>query len=283
MIKLPLDKVIQDDVSRALFEDIGGGDLTSQLISGTLETKGLIINREKMILAGRAWVDRVFLTLNEKIEIEWFWDDGDFLEQNTTICSLSGPAREILTGERTALNFLQFFSGIATRTQHFKNKIKGARAELYDTRKTLPGLREGQKYSVRVGGGKNQRMGLFDQILIKENHLKAQGSIIDAVNLARKKYSNLFIQIEVESLSEFKLAISAIPDLILLDNFSIEDLSEAVAMRKKLKKTDIFLEASGGITNANISQIAQTGVERISLGTLTKDVKAIDLSLKLDL
>ena len=278
-----LEELIDSDVQRSLKEDLGTGDITSNLISQDVYAKGSIITREDMVLAGSPWVSKVFSSLNENTEVLWFWNDGDSLKKNTTICSINGQVKDILSAERTALNFLQLLSAIATRTRELKKKIGTAKSKIFDTRKTIPGLRGAQKYAVRVGGGENHRIGLFDQILFKENHLMIQGGIDSAIRIARINHPHLEIQVEVESVDECKIALKAKPNLILLDNFSITDLKKVIEIRDKWNQNDIHFEASGGITDVNIAEVASTGVERISIGTLTKDIKAIDLTLRLDL
>ena len=275
-------KTIQQDVARALAEDIGRGDVTAQLIPEAQQAQATIITREFMVIAGTAFVTETFRQLDDAIGIEWHVAEGDVVQSGTCLASLRGQARGLLTGERTALNFLQMLSGIATKTHQLALKLKGTRAGLFDTRKTIPGLRQAQKYAVSVGGGHNHRIGLFDQVLIKENHIAACGSLTQAIVAARTLHPTLRVQVEVETFDEFHEALAAEPDIIMLDNFEVPQLIEAVGIRDRLKPT-IELEASGGITEANLALVGETGVDRISLGTLTKDIAAIDLSMRVEL
>jgi nicotinate-nucleotide pyrophosphorylase (carboxylating) len=268
---------IQADVQRALAEDVGAGDVTAALLPEDLVVSAEIISREPMLLCGQLWVNEALHQIDPSIEIQWFAGEGAWLSKAKILCALRGNARTILTAERTALNFLQTLSATATCAYHYVQKLKGTTAQLLDTRKTLPGLRLAQKYAVRCAGGVNHRMGLYDAFLIKENHIKACGSIAKAVLLAQEMNKSLLcIEIEVENLAELREALDAHPDRILLDNFNQEMLVEAVKMNypKSCK-----LEASGGITIDNITEIAKTGVDFISVGAITKSIQAIDLSL----
>lgn len=267
---------IRADIIRALQEDIGSGDVTAELLPEDLQVQAHIISREPMLVCGRAWVDCVFQQLSKQIEIEWLVDDGEYLEKPSHLCNIKGPAREILTGERTALNFLQTLSATATITQKFVKELAGSVTRLLDTRKTLPGLRYAQKYAVKCGGGVNHRIGLFDAFLIKENHIKACGSIAKAVQLARSKHSDLLVEVEVESLEELRTALELPIDRIMLDNFSPNMIEEAIQMRGE---REVALEFSGNVSLQNIAEIAKSGVDYISVGALTKSVQAIDLSL----
>ena len=264
------------DVAHALGEDVGSGDVTAALLPSSLIVEAEIISRESMVVCGQAWVNEVFKQIDNKIEIEWNVIEGEWQEKPTSLCIIHGLAQSVLTAERTALNFLQTLSATATKTRKYVAQLHGSKTRLLDTRKTIPGLRFAQKYAVHCGGGVNHRMGLYDAFLIKENHIKAAGSIAHAIALARKTDRHLLVEIEVESLNELCEAFDAHPDRILLDNFSLEMLSEAVQMNQP-KYCE--LEASGGITLDNIAAVAQTGVDFISIGAITKSVKAIDLSL----
>lgn len=267
---------IQSQVKLALLEDIGQQDLTADLIPEATQAKARLICRENGVLCGSDWFASVFKQLDPAIEIDWQKHDGDPLVANDLICEITGSARHILTGERTALNFMQTLSATASLTRLYADALDGLPVALLDTRKTLPGYRMAQKYAVRCGGGVNHRFGLFDAILIKENHIQAAGSISSAVQQARTLHPAVSVEVEVENLDELQQALNAQADIILLDNFSLSDLSQAVAINQGRTK----LEASGGITLANIRQLAETGVDRISVGALTKDIKALDLSLR---
>lgn len=274
-MNLNLTQVLQD-VTQALAEDIGTGDVSAALLSPTLMAEAEIISREPMIVSGKAWANAVFLTVNPSLQIEWLVNDGDHLTQAMTLCKIRGLARDILTAERTALNFLQTLSGTATQTYQYVMQLENTRCRLLDTRKTLPGLRYAQKYAVTCGGGNNHRMGLYDALLIKENHIKACGSISQAIQQARAQHGNLFLEVEVETLEELKEALAANPDRILLDNFSLPMLIQAVSLNHL---ASCELEASGGIDLSTIRSVAETGVDYISVGNITKSVRAIDLSL----
>lgn len=267
---------IKVDVARALEEDVGSGDVTSALLPEDLIVQAQIISREPMLMCGSAWVDCAFLDLCPDIQLDWLVKDGDYISKPGILCKVQGPARAILTAERTALNFLQTLSGTATNTYNYLQKINGLKTQLLDTRKTIPGLRYAQKYAVKCAGGVNHRLGLFDAYLIKENHIKACGSIAGAVNLARKNNSGILVEVEVESIKELLEALDLQVDRIMLDNFSMEMLRDAIHLRGERK---VAFEYSGNVTLANIANIAATGVDYISVGALTKSVKAIDLSL----
>ncbi|KTD60768.1 carboxylating nicotinate-nucleotide diphosphorylase [Legionella shakespearei] len=267
---------VRSDVEHALAEDVGSGDVTAALLPLNLVVEAEIISREPMLVCGQPWVNEVFHQIDSKIEIEWHVTEGEWLNAPSSLCTLHGTASSILTAERTALNFLQTLSATATQTWHYVQKLKGTQTRLLDTRKTLPGLRMAQKYAVRCGGGVNHRMGLYDAFLIKENHIKACGSIAKAINLARKTDKYLLVEIEVETLDELREAFDAHPDRVLLDNFSVDMLAQAVRMNQP-KYCE--LEASGGINRENISAVAEAGVDFISVGAITKSIKAIDLSL----
>lgn len=267
---------IQSQVKLALLEDIGQQDLTADLIPVDTQANARLICRENGVLCGSDWFNAVFQQLDPAIQILWLKHDGEQLNADDVICEISGAARHILTAERTALNFLQTLSATASLTKLYADELSGLPVALLDTRKTLPGFRMAQKYAVRCGGGVNHRFGLFDAILIKENHIQAAGSIEAAILQARTLHPNISVEIEVENLDELKQTLKTQADIILLDNFSLEDLKQAVDLNQGQAK----LESSGGITLNNIRQIAETGVDRISVGALTKDIKAVDLSLR---
>lgn len=264
------------DVTHALQEDVGTGDVTAALLPEHLMAEAEIISREPMLLCGQPWANEVFSQIDKNIKLEWLVTEGTWLAKPTTLCRISGPARSMLTAERTALNFLQTLSATATQTYLYVEQLKGTKTRLLDTRKTLPGLRVAQKYAVSCGGGVNHRMGLYDAFLIKENHIKACGSVAKAIALARQTQNNILVETEVENLDELREALAAKPDRILLDNFSLEMLTEAVRINQSNQCT---LEASGGITLENIAKIAASGVDFISVGAITKSIQAIDLSL----
>lgn len=264
---------VRREVAAALAEDIGSGDLTAELIPAARQARAQIICREAAVLCGRPWLDEVFRQLDPAIDIRWQQDDGDVLTAGSPACTLSGSARALLTGERTALNFLQFLSGTATRTRQYVEAVRGSGATILDTRKTVPGLRLAQKYAVRCGGGSNHRLGLHDAILIKENHILAAGGIASAVTAARRH--DVPIEVEVESLAQLDEAIAAGAERILLDNFDTDLMQQAVARAGGR----VQLEASGGVEIADVTAIAATGVDFISVGGLTKHVRAIDFSM----
>lgn len=267
---------IVEDVRRALEEDIGSGDVSAELLPGDEQVRAEIIARESFAMAGRAWADAVFRAVDPNLQLQWQVEDGQYYPANTLLLRIEGLARSILTAERTALNFLQTLSATATITRRYVDAIYGTGARLLDTRKTLPGLRYAQKYAVRMGGGENHRMGLYDAYLIKENHIRAAGSISKAIACARVKNPELFLEVEVETLAELQEALALRPDRILLDNFTLDMLREAVALNQP--KTSL-LEASGGVNLSTIRQIALSGVDYISVGDLTKSIQAVDLSL----
>ena len=270
---------IRRNIEAALAEDIGSGDLTAQLIPAAQAARAAIISREAAVLCGVAWFEACFRKLDANIEIEWFVRDGEVVAAGQRLAEIGGNARAMLSAERPALNFLQTLSATATATRQYVEAVRATRASIMDTRKTLPGLRDAQKYAVRCGGGKNQRTGLYDGILIKENHIMAAGGIHKALaQAANIAASGISIQIEVESLDELEQALAAGAKLILLDNFDLETLRSAV----KLAGSRAELEASGGITLETVSAVAETGVHRISVGGLTKDIKAVDLSMRFE-
>lgn len=274
------EQSLHDTVARALAEDIGSGDLTALLIAPTAKIDATVITREAMTLAGRPWFDEVLRQVDANIAVHWQHNDSDALAAGATLCTLHGPARSILTAERTALNFLQLLSATATTTANYVAAVAGTACRILDTRKTIPGLRLAQKYAVRSGGGSNHRIGLFDAILIKENHILSAGGISSAIDAARELHPELPIEIEVETLDELRDALGAKAERLLLDNFSLPMLREAVAINRDEGYPPAELEASGGVTLAGIREIAATGVDFISVGALTKNVHAIDLSMR---
>ncbi|NNE64031.1 MAG: carboxylating nicotinate-nucleotide diphosphorylase [Gammaproteobacteria bacterium] len=269
-------ETIKYDVKHALAEDIGDGDISAQLIDASRQLHTRLVVREDATLCGVAWVEETFRQCDESIAIEWFADDGDFVTADTVVCNISGPARPLLSAERTALNFLQTLSATATITKHYADLIRHTRCRVLDTRKTIPHLRLAQKYAVKCGGGLNHRIGLFDAFLVKENHLAACGSIATAVERARKLKPGVLLEVEVESLEEYRQAIDAQVDRVLLDNFSIEETRQAV----EINHGSVQLEASGNITDQSLIAIAETGVDFISIGAITKHIRAIDFSLR---
>ncbi|WJW75079.1 carboxylating nicotinate-nucleotide diphosphorylase [Thiohalobacter sp. IOR34] len=271
-----IEQQIQALVRRTLEEDIGGGDLTAGLIPEDALAEARVLCRESAVLCGRAWFDAVFAELDPRIQIHWQAADGDAVQPGQTLCRLQGPARPLLSGERSALNLLQTLSGTATLARRYAERVADLPVRILDTRKTLPGLRHAQKYAVRTGGCHNHRLGLYDGILIKENHILAAGSIAAAVAAARRLGSDLPVEVEVEDLDEAREALDAGADILLLDNFDLSRLREAVRLNAGRAK----LEASGGVTLDNLRAIAETGVDFISTGALTKDVRAIDLSMR---
>ncbi len=266
-------------VALALIEDIGSGDLTAALIPESTLAEATVISRENAVLCGAAWFDAVFQQLDPRINIGWQAADGDRIIPDQLLCTLRGPARPLLTGERTALNFLQLLSGVATLARRFADEVAESGATILDTRKTLPGLRLAQKYAVRCGGCQNHRIGLFDAVLIKENHIMAAGSISNAIVAARQRHPGVTVEVEVESLTELQEALVAQPDIVMLDNFDLAAMVEAV----KIAKHQVKLEASGNVNFNTVRQIAATGVDYISIGGLTKDVRAVDLSMRFKL
>lgn len=270
---------IEANVRRALLEDVGRGDITAQLIPAERLAKATVISRDAAVIAGMAWVDAVFRQLDPRVAVHWQVVDGDRVKPDQPLFHLEGPARSLLTGERSALNFLQMLSGVATKSQHYADMVADTQVQLLDTRKTLPGLRLAQKYAVTCGGCHNHRIGLFDAFLIKENHIAASGGIAQAISAAHKIAPGKPVEIEVESLSELRQALNAGADIVMLDELSLDDMREAVKINAGRAK----LEASGGINDQTLRVIAETGVDYISIGSLTKDVKAVDLSMRLSL
>ncbi|MDG9853597.1 carboxylating nicotinate-nucleotide diphosphorylase [Pseudomonas nitroreducens] len=270
---------IQANVRAALAEDVGSGDITAQLIPAERAASARIITREDATLAGTAWVDEVFRQVDPRVQVKWQVSDGEQVSADQTLFTLEGPARALLTGERSALNFLQLLSGTATRARHYANLVDGTGVKLLDTRKTLPGLRLAQKYAITCGGCHNHRIGLYDAFLIKENHIAACGGIAQAIAAAQRIAPGKPVEIEVEDLDELRQALDAGADIVMLDELSLDDMRTAVALTAGRAK----LEASGGITESTLRSIAETGVDYISIGTLTKDIKALDLSMRLSL
>jgi len=270
---------IAETVRRALAEDIGSGDRTAALIPAAKTSRAHVLTREDAVLCGIAWFDEVFRQLDARVRIAWEVRDGEHVRANQTLCRLEGPARAILTGERTALNFLQTLSGVANAARRHVEAVQGTNAVILDTRKTLPGLRCAQKYAVRCGGAHNHRIGLYDGILIKENHIAAAGSIAAAVRAARiDAPAGIFVEVEVETLAQLGEALDAGAERVLLDNFSLDGIRAAVKAARGRAK----LEVSGGITLETLRPLAETGVDYISIGALTKHVRAVDLSMRFD-
>jgi nicotinate-nucleotide pyrophosphorylase (carboxylating) len=269
-------------VAAALEEDVGTGDLTAALVPASRGGRAAVITREAAVIAGRPYVDEVFRQVDPRVTVEWQAGDGDRVRADQPLYRLAGPARSLLTGERTALNFLQTLSATATVTRTYADALAGLPCRVLDTRKTLPGLRNAQKYAVRCGGGVNHRHGLYDGILVKENHIVAAGSITAAVAAARHAGSRVPVEVEVESLDELREALAAGADMALLDEFPLDDLRTAVAMNRSHPNGPIKLEASGSVTLETIRAIALTGVDFVSVGSLTKHVRAIDLSMRFE-
>ncbi len=272
-----LSLAFEANVRAALAEDIGTGDWTAMLVPADAKARASVIVREDAVLCGAPWFEAVMLQVDPSMTIDWKFSEGDLMPANAEVCHITAPARALLTAERSALNFLQLLSGVATVTRDYVRMIQGTAAAILDTRKTLPGLRLAQKYAVRVGGGQNQRLALYDGILIKENHIAAAGSIKAAMASALALHAGVSIQIEVENLQELELALSAGATSVLLDNFSTEQMCSAVA----INAGRALLEASGGINRETLRAIAETGVDRISIGSLTKDIQATDYSLRI--
>jgi nicotinate-nucleotide pyrophosphorylase (carboxylating) len=280
MTDTPAPDDIKASVAGALAEDLGSGDVTAALIDPAKRAAAEVILRESAVLCGSAWFDEVFRQIDRSIAVQWLRSDGEALVPNTTVCRLQGPARTMLSGERTALNFLQTLSGTATATSRFVAAIRGTPARILDTRKTLPGLRAAQKYAVRCGGGHNHRQGLYDAVLIKENHIAAFGSIGGAVTRARAQAPEFLLEVEVENIEQLREALETQADRLLLDNFTIAQLREAVAIRNSHGGARKELEASGGIDLATIRTVAETGVDWISVGGITKHLQATDYSMR---
>ena len=275
-----LKNEIKKSVTIAINEDIGDGDLTSS-ITENIKVSAVILTREDMTLSGQAWANEVFNQIDPKIKIEWMFKDGDTIKKNKTLAIINGKRNSIVMAERCALNFLQILSSTATQTRRYVDAVNGTKCKILDTRKTIPGLRLAQKYAVSCGGGKNHRFGLFDAILLKENHITNSSSINELVKISRIKYPNILIEVEVETIKQLKEAIKSGADRVLLDNFNQEMLQEACRINS-LSKNSTELEASGNITIENIKNIAKAGVDFISVGAITKNIKSIDLSMLID-
>jgi len=264
------------NVKAAIAEDVGSGDLTGLLVPADKLVQARVIVRESAVLCGRPWFEASMMAVDERLRVTWHKEEGARMSPDELVCEIAGPARALLTAERPSLNFLQLLSGVATATRRYADLIAGTRARVLDTRKTLPGLRLAQKYAVKVGGGENQRLALYDGILIKENHIAAAGSITAAVQAALALGADASIQVEVESIAELQEALEAGARSILIDNFTVDMMREAVAVNRERA----LLEVSGGVNYESIRQFAETGVDRISVGALTKDVRATDYSLR---
>ena len=271
-----LAAAFEQNIAAALAEDVGAGDWTAQLLPAHGVVQARLTVREAAVLCGAPWFEGVMAALDPRLLIHWHYAEGDQMQADTVVCEITGPARSLMTAERAALNFLQLLSGVATITREYVTLVAGTRAVILDTRKTVPGLRLAQKYAVRVGAGQNQRLALYDGILIKENHIAAAGGIAAALQAAQALHAGVTIQIEVENAAELKEALDAGAVSILLDNFSIEAMRAAVT----LNAGRALLEASGGIQRDAVKAIAETGVDRISIGSLTKDIRAVDYSLR---
>lgn len=277
-----LEICLIEDVRLALSEDLGAGDLTADLVPADQQATARLTIREEAVICGTPWFNEVFRRLDKNIRIDWLVTEGARAKADTVICELAGSARTLLTGERTAMNFLQTLSATATLAASYVQAVAGTRVTILDTRKTIPGLRLAQKYAVRTGGASNHRVGLYDGILIKENHIMACGGIDKAVAVALETSTNVLVEVEVESLDEARAAIEAGAHRLLLDNFTTEMMREAVALRDQLN-TDVGLEASGNMNLDTVRPVAETGVDFISIGGLTKDVRAVDLSMRFDM
>jgi nicotinate-nucleotide pyrophosphorylase (carboxylating) len=278
---VPVPADLPQQVAAALTEDVRGGDLTAALIPPERNARATVITREAAILCGIPYVEAVFRQVDARVSFDWRVREGEAVTANQVLFSVDGPARALLTGERTALNFLQLLSGTATAAHRYAQLLAGTRCRLLDTRKTIPGLRSAQKYAVRVGGGHNHRMGLFDGILIKENHIAAAGGIAAAIAAAKRNAAKVPVEVEVEDLTQLQAAIDAGADIAMLDNFSLEAMRDGVARNAKAKRP-LKIEASGGITDDTIRAIAATGVDFISVGSITKNVQAVDLSMRFE-
>ncbi len=279
-MQAPDPAYVSTSVATALAEDVGTGDLTAQLIPAGRVASATVITREDAVLCGTAWFDEVFKQVDARVRVSWSARDNERVRADQQLCTLEGPARSLLTGERTALNFLQMLSATATVTRKYVDAVAGTKCRILDTRKTIPGLRVAQKYAVRCGGGTNHRIGLFDAILVKENHIAAAGSIAGAVSEARRLDSKVLLEVEVENLAQLREALDARVDRILLDNFTLEQMREAVQAKGQHANARIELEASGNMSLETLRQVAETGVDFISVGGLTKHVRAVDLSMR---
>ncbi|MGH8148478.1 MAG: carboxylating nicotinate-nucleotide diphosphorylase [Steroidobacteraceae bacterium] len=280
--RFPVPADLASEVARALAEDVGSGDVTARLVPEDALVRGEVVTREDAVLCGAPWVSAVFAQLDPRITLTWRAIDADAVRAGQVLFAVEGPARPVLTGERTALNFLQLLSGVATAARAFVGAVAGTGCTVLDTRKTVPGLRAAQKYAVRCGGASNHRMGLHDMVLIKENHIAAAGSLAAAVAAARRSGGPLRVEVEVESLAQLEEALGPQPDIVLLDDFSLADLTAAVA-RVRQSGSKVKLEASGGASLETVRAVAATGVDYVSVGALTKHVRAVDLSMRLTL
>ena len=272
-----LQAAFEQNILAALLEDVGTGDLTGMLVPGDTRVQARVIVREAAVLCGAPWFEGVMLAVDQDLDIDWKYAEGDLMTADSVVCTIAGSPRSLLTAERAALNFMQLLSGVATVTRKYVDIIAGTSAAILDTRKTLPGLRLAQKYAVRVGGGKNQRMALYDGILIKENHIAAAGGVTKALKAAEALNAGVPVQIEVETIAQLEEALAAGVKSVLLDNFDLDMMREAV----KVNAGRALLEASGGVNIGTVRAIAETGVDRISIGSLTKDVRATDYSLRI--
>jgi nicotinate-nucleotide pyrophosphorylase (carboxylating) len=275
----PLPPDIEAQVARALAEDLGSGDVTARLIEVSALASATVLTREALVLCGTAWVDATFRQVDPRVAVNWHAREGDAIAAGTVLCDIDGPARALLTGERCALNFLQTLSGTATLTRRYVDAVAGTGCHILDTRKTIPGLRLAQKYAVRCGGGRNHRMGLHDMVLIKENHIIAAGSVAAAIARARAVSPGIPIEVEVETLEEFRTALAAGPDIVMLDEFPADDMRAAVTMNRAAGGA-VRIEASGGLDLDTVRSVAATGVDYISVGALTKHLHAVDLSMR---
>ncbi|MDE0487666.1 MAG: carboxylating nicotinate-nucleotide diphosphorylase [Gammaproteobacteria bacterium] len=273
-------EAVREDVRRALREDVGAGDVSAGLLPRDAHAAAEVVAREECVLCGRDWFDEVFRACDGRISIRWRVAEGGTTTAGGPVCELEGPVRGLLSGERSALNFLQLLSAVATQARAMVKVLEGSRAILLDTRKTLPGLRRAQKYAVRVGGGSNHRMGLYDAVLLKENHIAAAGSVGEALRAASGAEADLPVMVEVQDLEEFGEALDAGARWVMLDNFSVDQMTEAVGERDR-RALEVILEASGGIGPDNVAKVAATGVDRISVGALTKNVRACDFSMRI--
>lgn len=278
-MNLPDTEIIHADVLRALSEDIGCGDVTADLLPADFQASARVLTRESAVICGQAWFTACFSQVDPRTSVDWLVDEGARVEAGQLLCHVHGPVRALVTAERSALNFLQTLSATATATSHYVEALRGTRSRILDTRKTLPGLRHAQKYAVRIGGGINHRIGLYDAVLIKENHIAAAGSLAMAVTSARKLHPSIMVEVEVENFSELREALAVGVDRIMLDEFELDELVQAVA------EVDgrVPLEVSGGVSIERVHAIAETGVDFISIGALTKHVRAIDLSMRIEM
>jgi nicotinate-nucleotide pyrophosphorylase (carboxylating) len=272
-----LQSAFEQNILAALLEDVGTGDLTGKLVPADTRVEARVIVREEAVLCGAPWFEGVMLAVDQDLEIDWKYAEGELMAADSVVCTIAGSPRSLLTAERAALNFMQLLSGVATATRAYVNVIAGTRAAILDTRKTLPGLRLAQKYAVRVGGGQNQRLALYDGILIKENHIAAAGGVSAALKAADALDAGVPVQIEVETIAQLEEALAAGVKSVLLDNFSLDMMREAV----RVNAGRALLEASGGVNLQTVRAIAETGVDRISIGSLTKDLRATDFSLRI--